>query len=339
VSNEALDWAFRVDVRRSADKLVLLALADAANEHWACFPGKDEIAAKASCAETSVVHCTRRLEEGGHLVRIAFEAPHGQDQKIGYVLAGGGRLESLDEEFLCAAFAKRKLDGRPRLEKPKHWAGGRKSDAAQQSFGQGDQSVTLPGQGDQLVTPRGDCLVTPRTQRRTPSTTKISDPADAGSSPVDADASTICGAAAPRDEDDRSVRRSPKRRQTLGAYLKTLGADAVDEIYWDLDSSRGGVLSWAEPRARKELGIPLDKDWPEGELDDALTLKVVEIALNTLRKRSYAEFGDVAEGYLAGFEWPPEKSGGRDSRPDEELYKRGAPEPTTASAKSRKDAA
>lgn len=151
MSNEALDWAFRVDIRRSADKLVLLALADAANEHWACFPVKDEIAAKASCAETSVVHCTRRLEEGGHLVRIAFEAPHGQDQKIGYVLAGGGRLESLDEEFLCAAFAKRKLDGRPRLEKPKHWTGGRKSDAAQQSFGQGDQSVTLPGQGDQLV--------------------------------------------------------------------------------------------------------------------------------------------------------------------------------------------
>lgn len=135
------------------------------------------------------------------------------------------------------------------------------------------------------------------------------DAASAASRRVDADASTSCGADAPRDDDANPIdppKQTRRRRQPLGDYLKSLGTEAVDEIYRDLDEQRNAILEWADPRARQELGIS-DGDWPEGELDNALTLKVVEIALHTLRKRSYAEFGEVAEAYLDGFEWPPEK--------------------------------
>lgn len=307
LSNDAINWAFGLDVRRSADKLVLLALADAANEHWACFPGKEEIAGKASCAPSSIVHCTRRLEEAGHLVRIPFEALKGQDQKIGYVLAGGGRIHDLDDEFLAIAFAARKLPGRPLAEKPKHWDGRRRSDAASMEFGQGDQPVTLPGEGDYPVTPRGDQPVTPRTLSRPPTTSKDSDAADAASF-VDADASTICAADASRAaRDDQTRAAKPKRRQSLAAYLKTLGSDAINEIYWDFDTTKSDLLkNYAAPRARDDLKVPAGK-WPD-ELDEELTLKSVEIVIHTLRKRSYSEFGEIAEGYLDGFEWPPEKN-------------------------------
>jgi hypothetical protein len=133
------------------------------------------------------------------------------------------------------------------------------------------------------------------------------DAAGAASS-VDADASTSCAADASRGaRDDQTRPAKRKRRQSLGAYLKTLGDEAVNEIYWDLNAtSKDAILKWAAPRAREELGIAKGT-WPEGDLDHKLTLKVVEIAINTLRKHSYAEFGEVAEGYLYDFEWAPEK--------------------------------
>jgi hypothetical protein len=326
VSNEAINWAFATDISRSADKIVLFVLADAANEYWACFPGKEEIAAKASCAPSSVVHCTRRLEASGHIARIAFEAPMGQDQKIGYVLAGGGRLHDLDEGFLALAFAARKLPGRPLVDKPKHWGGQRHSDAVSAKFGQGDQPVTLAGQGDYLVTPRGEQLVTPRTLSRTPTISISTDAADAASS-VDADASTICAADASRGaHDDQTRPAKRKRRQSLGAYLKTLGADAINEIYWDFDATKKDLLKkYAAPRARNDLKVPPGK-WPD-ELDDALTLKSVEIVIHTLRKRSYSEFGEIAEAYLDGFEWPPQQDmpEGVGGTPDAPLRYRHSP--------------
>lgn len=132
------------------------------------------------------------------------------------------------------------------------------------------------------------------------------DAADAASS-VDAGASTTCAADASRDaRDDQAAPRKPKRRQSLAAYLKTLGTDAIDEMYWDFDATKKDLLhKFAAPRARKDLKVP-DGKWPD-EMNDALTLKCVEIVINTLRKRSYSEFGDVAEYHLDGFDWPPEK--------------------------------
>lgn len=148
------------------------------------------------------------------------------------------------------------------------------------------------------------------------------------SSSVDADASTFCGADAPRGENaDQSEPAKPKRqrRQSLGAYLKTLGTDAIDEIYWDFDATKGELLKWARKRAREDLRVPAGT-WPD-ELNEALTLKSVEIVINTLRKRSYSEFGEIAEGYLDGLDWPPTKDmpAGAGGTPDAPLRYRHSP--------------
>lgn len=159
MSNKAINWAFDQPITRPVDKLVLVVIANRANEHWAAFPGKAEIARKATIAESSVVHCVRRLEQGGFLMRVPFEAAHGQDQKIGYILAGGPRMfDEIDTEYLELAFADRKQAGAPKVAKPAHWSGARKS---KQEGGQGYQTVTLAG----LPTdnPQGDLTVTPRT--------------------------------------------------------------------------------------------------------------------------------------------------------------------------------
>lgn len=334
MSNEAINWAFATDVSRSTDKLVLLVLANAANEHWACFPGKEEIATKASCAPSSIVHCTRRLEAAGHLARIPFKALAGQDQKIGYVLAGGGRINGLDEEFLALAFAARKLPGRPLPDKPKHWSGQRRDDAVSIEFEQGDQLVTLAGQGDYLVTPRGDQLVTPRTLSRTPTTTKDSDAATAASISLDAIASSMpcddahassaAAMAAARDEsatESRTTKAKPRRvslDKRLDEHLAALGPAVVDALLQELDDgSRDGIIDWSAKRARKELGL----DWSADPRDDSggkYARLVVGKALMKLTKPNGGGTSAEADDLLGAFDWPVDRrpSPGKKPRKD-----------------------
>lgn len=127
LNREGHAWASCRTTGNPLDKAVIVFIGGRMNKHWAAFPGKAEIARATEIAEATVVKCIRRLELGGHLIRVAFAATNGADQKIGYVLAGCGRpLDSLDDEFLALAFADRKQPGVPRVAKPQHWSGERK---------------------------------------------------------------------------------------------------------------------------------------------------------------------------------------------------------------------
>jgi len=59
-----MTWAFSQKVGGN-DKLVLLALADHADENWSCFPGMETIAAKASVSVRTVQRVLERLESIG----------------------------------------------------------------------------------------------------------------------------------------------------------------------------------------------------------------------------------------------------------------------------------
>lgn len=121
LSKEGVNWAFGRAVDITSDKLVLVFIGGRMNKYWAAFPGKSEIERNTGIPEGTVVKCIRRLERDGHLVRVAFAATNGQDQKIGYVLAGCGRpLDELDDAFLALAFADRKQPGVPLTAKPQH---------------------------------------------------------------------------------------------------------------------------------------------------------------------------------------------------------------------------
>jgi hypothetical protein len=153
LNREAVDWALDRTVGNPNDKIVLVAIARRVNKHWAAFPGRAELASRAEIAEVSVTKCLKRLEDNGHLIRVAFAATNGQDQRTGYVLAGCGRpLGELDSEFLALAFVDRKQPGVPLATKPQHWSGER--------TGEGRQPATPPGsphsdpQGRQPATPR-----------------------------------------------------------------------------------------------------------------------------------------------------------------------------------------
>lgn len=70
-----MTWAFAQKVGGN-EKLVLLALADHADEEWSCYPGMETLAAKASVSVRTVQNVLARLEEAGYLTR---ERRHSQN--------------------------------------------------------------------------------------------------------------------------------------------------------------------------------------------------------------------------------------------------------------------
>ena len=70
MSIAAINWALNevVDIR-SAEKAILIALADRANEHGECYPSYDDICRR-SCATRNTVSCAiKRFEELGLIER------------------------------------------------------------------------------------------------------------------------------------------------------------------------------------------------------------------------------------------------------------------------------
>jgi hypothetical protein len=63
MSNRALNWAWSIGDLSTAEKLVLIRLADRADSDGRCFPGLDSIAADCGVHRTTVVRAVRRLEE------------------------------------------------------------------------------------------------------------------------------------------------------------------------------------------------------------------------------------------------------------------------------------
>lgn len=111
MSWEALSWAAQQKAGGSTDKLILIILANFANEHGISFPAHKTIAQKAECGVSTVERALKRLEDRG-LVSIdaRFDrGPEGSNRqtsnlytlKMGVVnLTGGGGIQT-DEPITC----------------------------------------------------------------------------------------------------------------------------------------------------------------------------------------------------------------------------------------------
>src|SRR5882672_8299513 len=274
MNSEAIDWAFDQVVGNSKDKLVLIAIARRANKYWAAFPGRAELARKSEVAEVSIPKCLKRLEDNGFLIRVAFAATNGQDQKTGYVLAGCGRpLGELDAAFLALAFADRKQPGVPLAAKPQHWSGGR--------TGEGRQPATLPGsprsdpEGRQPATPRrkehtedqieqegtfGEAAV-PAAHQKDQMQAAIAEvragaPTPNGGHQVAA-AATIPVQRQPRD------RRSPiqRRDDDWQAQIASAGYGALQDAIGEYEEIGGKLWKWAQDTAGLDMGVVPGFEW------------------------------------------------------------------------------
>jgi hypothetical protein len=67
VSIRAIGWAFDQVGLSPSNKLVLVALADNANDEGICWPGWEAVASKTGLSRASIYRCYRQLEEAGFL--------------------------------------------------------------------------------------------------------------------------------------------------------------------------------------------------------------------------------------------------------------------------------
>lgn len=70
MSNEALTFVAKLNIRPSGRKFVAMALADYADENWSCFPSVAQLAQYTSQGEKTVRDHLAALEEDGFLTRV-----------------------------------------------------------------------------------------------------------------------------------------------------------------------------------------------------------------------------------------------------------------------------
>lgn len=100
MSVEALSWAFQQDVTPAARKLVLLALANRADENGCCYPGYKKLAAQCSMARSTVIAHVKALQASGLLLKTGQKRGDGTDTSNLYRLAlgGGSEIRTLGSE-------------------------------------------------------------------------------------------------------------------------------------------------------------------------------------------------------------------------------------------------
>jgi hypothetical protein len=86
MSVEAIAWAFKKQIGDSIAKLILLALADYANDDGACWPTGDTLAAKAECSRRSLYNKFEELEQRGLLRKIQRRDSEGDLASNIYIL-------------------------------------------------------------------------------------------------------------------------------------------------------------------------------------------------------------------------------------------------------------
>ena len=91
MSNKALTWAFEADLPM-AQKFVLVALADKADEAHSCFPGQKVIAQMVGSTDRTVRRALVELEAAGFIVRQERRATDGYRTSDRYFLAVEGAL-------------------------------------------------------------------------------------------------------------------------------------------------------------------------------------------------------------------------------------------------------
>ena len=87
-----MNWAWSVERLRPAERLVLLALADYADETGSCFPSQDALAERACCSTRTVRRVLDLFEEVGILGR-SYRYVEGERSSNRYVLTSDYRTD------------------------------------------------------------------------------------------------------------------------------------------------------------------------------------------------------------------------------------------------------
>lgn len=90
MSVEALSWAFQQEVTPAAKKLVLIALANRADEEGYCYPGYKRLAVQCSMARSTVIQHVKALEREGLISISSQQRENGSDTSNLYKLALNG---------------------------------------------------------------------------------------------------------------------------------------------------------------------------------------------------------------------------------------------------------
>ena len=90
MSVEALSWAFQQDVTPAAKKLVLIALANRADEDGFCYPGYKRLSSQCSMARSTVILHVKALEEQGLITIYSQTRENGSDTSNLYKLSLNG---------------------------------------------------------------------------------------------------------------------------------------------------------------------------------------------------------------------------------------------------------
>ena len=85
---QATNWAWEIELPM-AQKFVLIALADMADESFSCFPGQRKLSSMTGAGERTVRRALKELEETGLLVREERRAKDGYRTSDRYILRVG----------------------------------------------------------------------------------------------------------------------------------------------------------------------------------------------------------------------------------------------------------
>lgn len=89
VSVKAINWALELELP-PAKKLILVVLADYADDSGYSFPGADKIASRSSISKRTLTRALAELEEDGYLVRERRNLVNGNRTSDGYRLTPSG---------------------------------------------------------------------------------------------------------------------------------------------------------------------------------------------------------------------------------------------------------
>ena len=71
MSWKALDWATDINVGSPTMRLILILLANKADEHFSCFPSVRTLMVESCAARSTVLNALNRLEREGLIKRVA----------------------------------------------------------------------------------------------------------------------------------------------------------------------------------------------------------------------------------------------------------------------------
>jgi len=97
MSIDATRWAWQQRVGRSTEKLVLLSLADRANEKHECYPSIERLALDTGCNRKTVMDAIKRLEDQGLVTAEKSWGRGTRYQLVGVVDRHGNQYQKRDQ--------------------------------------------------------------------------------------------------------------------------------------------------------------------------------------------------------------------------------------------------